>query len=84
MPPLSARTIAAIHEMFSPESQQEAAEILTSYGEHPYQREVERVRACLLQISHGEIERLRKYVQSDYRDLIVFADIDRKRRGQTE
>ncbi len=81
MPPLSDETQAAIERLFPPEEREEAARLLASYGERPFQKEIERVRGCLLQISHGEIARLRKYIDDDYRNLIVWADIDRKRHG---
>ncbi len=82
MPPLSAETRIAISNVFLPADQEEAARLLETYGERKYQPDVERVRACLIQISHGDIERLCKYVNEDYRNLIVWADIDRQRRGR--
>ncbi len=82
MAPLSEATRIAISKVFAPDRQEEAAELLASYGELPHQREVERVRSCLIQISHGEIARLRKYLNDDYRNLIVWAVEDRRRWGR--
>ena len=38
-----------------------------------HERDMTRIRAALLKISNGSLERLRKYVKYDWRDLLVWS-----------
>lgn len=71
---LSAKVISAIDRFFPEADKPIVAELLATYGDAPYEREVERVRLLILKISRLDVGRVRslvKLAKGDYRDLIA-------------
>jgi hypothetical protein len=78
-PALSSRLLEEIRRIF-PEDFPTVSALLLSYGEQSYEREVDRVRWGILNVSGndvGKLERMLAMAKKDYRDLIVAAEYTR-------
>ncbi len=54
-----------------------AQELVMRYGEGPREKEVDRVRRAVLKLSHGDIHRLNRLINSakqDYEDVLWWAE----------
>lgn len=63
--------------MFGAEELPRAREVLSRYGARPKEKEVERVKLAILQLSHGDLSRLIRMVDAakdDYEDVLEWAD----------
>jgi len=75
-PALSSRLLEEIRRLFP----EDVSALLLSYGEKSYEREVDRVRWGILNVSGhdvGKLERMLVLAKKDYRDLIVAAEYTR-------
>jgi len=75
-PALSSRLLEEIRRLFP----EDVSALLLSYGEQSYEREVDRVRWGILNVSGndvGKLERMLAMAKKDYRDLIVAAEYTR-------
>jgi uncharacterized protein YciI len=76
MMPLTLKILAAVDKLFREEDRHAVAELLSTYGERPHEREAERVCLAILQLSKGDAARVRELVAAakrDYRDVIAWA-----------
>ena len=79
-PPLSSDLLKEIQRLFPPEDVSKVSALLLGYGEHAYEREVERARWDILRVSGNDTAKLERMVamaKTDYRDLIVAAEYTR-------
>ena len=68
---------AAIRASFPKERWSHVEALLAAYGTEPHEREVQRVRSAILQISEGEERKVEEHVataKKDYRDVLFWAD----------
>ena len=75
-PALSSRLLEEIRRLFP----EDVSALLLSYGEKSYEREVDRVRWGILNVSGhdvGKLERMLAMAKKAYRDLIVAAEYTR-------
>ena len=73
---LSPEVIAAIRTQFSSAEQPLVLELLQRYGDAPHEREQDRVCLALLELSQGDVGKLREALdvaKTDYRDVLVWA-----------
>jgi hypothetical protein len=81
-PSLTPDLLEEIQKLFPPEHIFEVSSLLLTYGEQPYEREVDRVRGGILTVSGNDIAKVERMVamaKNDYRDLIVAAEYTRPR-----
>lgn len=74
---LSPEVIAVVQTQFSPAEQPLALELLQRYGDAPHEREHDRVCLALLELSEGDVGKLREALavaKTDYRDVLVWAE----------
>jgi hypothetical protein len=74
---LSPEVIAVVEAQFSPAEQPLALELLQRYGNAPHEREHDRVCLALLELSQGDVRKLREALEvakTDYRDVLVWAE----------
>ena len=48
--------------------------ILNGYGAEDWQHSVNRVRLAVLKLADGDLQALRRSIDSDYRDVLAFAE----------
>lgn len=66
-----------VRRMFSPEQREAALRELGRYGTEPHEKEAERVRLAILDLSRGNLDELTRLVEAakkDYRDLLMWAE----------
>lgn len=66
-----------VRRLFPKTEVERALELVQRYGDRPGDQEVERVRAAMIRLSHGDISRLNRLVGSareDYQDVLWWAE----------
>ncbi len=69
--------VAKVKQSFPNEDQEKILAILNLYGKETYEQEQERVQIAILKLSDGDLERLRKNIETakrDYRDVLAYAE----------
>lgn len=69
---------------FPRHQQHDAASMLATYGEQPYEREIVRVQLAILFLAHGDLDQLLKcveYAKRDYRDVLMWS-VQKPRTGE--
>lgn len=68
---------AAVQRLFVKAEQDRALELVLRYGKDPKDKDADRVRRAILKLSHGDIHRLNRLVNSakqDYEDVLWWAE----------
>ena len=77
--PFSRRNVEELAEsLFSDSDVQEILTILDEYGSQSYELEPDRVKCAILELSKGNLEKLRYFVKiakTDYRDILAFKEL---------
>lgn len=76
MPVSHADVIAKAVELFGEQGAAAALALVDAYGTEPHEREIERVRLAILEVSDGKVSRLPYFVKCakiDYRDVLTGA-----------
>jgi hypothetical protein len=79
MSTLAQRVEEAIGAQFPRDSIEQVAGLLSQYGEHPHEREVERVQLDILELCDSNIEKVKHFVGAaklDHRDIIFWAEYE--------
>lgn len=73
---LSPDVMVTVERQFAPEHQGTVTQLLATYGQRSFERDVEPVHKAILQLASGDVERLRRLVdlaKRDYRDVLAWA-----------
>ena len=77
-PPLSEYCMDRLRADFQGEAEAAAA-LLAGYGSQPHHREAERVRRDIIHLAAGSLDKMKELLNlanTDYRDLIVYAEYE--------